>query len=212
MPWCIVRVIRLPHERGTALGKRRRDGEHIRDSLRDEPSRMEMWINGVNLLGIETYYPMVREMRPVPRNELSRSQRAAGVTLMRSRVVPFLPYLVFVAAGGRHVVERHPGAIGLVSVAAVPAIIADELIDALRLREREGGGAIPGGTPIEFIFRAGDRVRIVHGAMAGQVGIVDHDPTVPLERIDSDTRLRLALDLFGRPTPVTLTVADVAKL
>lgn len=175
------------------------------------PSRMDVWRAGLNERGIETYYPMVREMRPVPRNELSRSQRAAGVTLMRSRVAPFLPHLVFVDALARGI-ERHPGVIGLVSLGGTPAIVADALIDELRLREREGGGAIPGGTPLEYIFRVGDRVRIIHGALTGQQGVVEQPPTEPLERIDADARLRLCLDLFGRPTPVTLTVADVAKI
>jgi hypothetical protein len=71
--WLIMRVMRLPHERGTATGTRK--------PIADQgQSRMQAWIAGLTVLGYETYYPALRELRRVPRRELSPSQRNGGST------------------------------------------------------------------------------------------------------------------------------------
>jgi transcription antitermination factor NusG len=204
MTWVIVRSLRLSHDRATAIGSRKRDDPGGADT-----SRMEAWIRGLESEGFETYYPMVRELRRVPRRELSKAQRDCGVTLMRPRVVAFLPGFVFVVDSGRlRFLASHPGVIGFVSVAGEPARISDWSIEQLRAREREGDGAIPGGTPIELIFRKGDAVRVINGPFTDQQGIVAVPPSVPLEDIDTSTRLRLSVGQFS----VDLTVADVRKI
>ena len=175
--------------------------------------RMIDWLRNLGTLGYETYYPMIREMRRVPQRKLSRAQRDSAVTLMRSAVVPFLPQLVFVAASpGIGRLLDHPGVVGFVCVGNEPARISPQLIDALRKREAEGDGAIPGGTPVEYIFRVGDHVQVVNGPFATFFGIVEEGPDVAIERIDADTRLRLTIDIFGRQTPTSVTVADVRKI
>jgi len=174
---------------------------------------MQAWLAGVNAAGFTTYYPMVRELRRVPLRELSRSQRDCGVNVMRPQVAPFLPGLVFVSARAdvRKLMD-YPGILGLICVGTAPARISGAWIEGLQAREREGGGAIPGGTPIELIFRIGDRVRILDGALLDRIGIVEHPPDCPIERIDGTTRLRLAVELFGRATTVDLTIADIRKI
>src|SRR5215831_12477529 len=47
-------------------------------------------------LAFENYYPMVREMRPVPRRKLTASQRRADMRIMRPQIVPFFPRYMFV--------------------------------------------------------------------------------------------------------------------
>lgn len=184
-------------------------------SMRMAGDRMSAWLSGVQSLGFETYYPMIRELRPVPRRKLSHHQRVSNVSIMRPAVVPFLPSTIFV----RPAVERpgdlprHPGVIGFVCVGRDPAQISEVLIERLRARERAGeGGAIPGGTPVEYIFKPGERVRVINGAFTDYTAIVDCPPDVPIERIDADTRLRLTIDIFGRATPVNVAVADVRKV
>lgn len=173
--------------------------------------RMEQWLKGLKSCGCETYYPMIRELKRVPQRELTRAQRLSNVTLMRPRVVAFLPGHVFVR-GGRRVLE-HPGVLGVVSFGSEPARISDALIERLRERERAGeGGVIPGATLVEMIFRPGDPVEVLNGPFAMFRGIVEKQPNVPIERIDADTRLRLTLEVFGRRTPVEIAVADIRKL
>lgn len=198
-PWHIVRSIRLPHERP---GK-------------DEPSRMEHWLANLGERGFETYYPMISELKPVPLRKLSHAQRSSGSSLMRHRVVPFLPQLVFVrprpGVGCSSLLDV-PGVIGFMCVGSEPARVADVLIERLRARAAANDGAIPGATPAEFIFEVGDQVRVVNGAFASFGGIVEHPPNCPIEHIDAETRLKLTVDLFGRATPVDLAVGDVRKL
>ncbi len=42
------------------------------------------------------YYPMIKEMRPVPRDRLSRKQRESGLNILKPKIVPFLPGYMFV--------------------------------------------------------------------------------------------------------------------
>jgi transcription antitermination factor NusG len=196
-PWLIVRVTAMAHA---------------------GPRSMIQWLDNLGALGWESYYPMVREMRQVPRKQLSHAQRNSGVILMRPRVVPFLPSLVFVRENHdrphrTRSLFDYPGVIGFIGFGAEPARISDALITGLRERERAGeGNAIPGGTPIEYVFRAGDEVEVLHGPFAYFRGIVEAAPDVPIERIDADTRLRLTLAFFGRQTPANVAVSDIRKL
>jgi hypothetical protein len=204
--WLIMRVMRLPHERGTATGTRK--------PIADQgQSRMQAWIAGLTVLGYETYYPALRELRRVPRRELSPSQRNLDISIMRARVLPFLPGLVFTPARDDAMrLAGHPGVLGFLAVGSEPARVPQWWIDRLRERERAGGGAIPGATPVEYIFAPGDQVRVVSSAFVDRKGIVTAGPECAIEEIDARTRLRLTIDIFGRQTPATLTVADVIKL
>ncbi len=193
-------------------------------SLRFSPDRMKYWLDGLHRLGFETYYPMIRECLPVPRRKLSHAQRNSSASIMRMAVVPFLPQLVFMRGHGcgTHVdysdsedgklvqvafdLFRHPGVIGFVGEDE-PTPVSDAVIERMRARERAGGGAIPGSTPVEYIFAKGDTVHVVNGAFANHRGIVDLPPDVPIERIDSDTRLRLTIGGFK----IRVAVSDVRK-
>jgi hypothetical protein len=178
----------------------------IMRSLRFSGARMKRWLDGVASLGWQVYYPMVRELRPVPRRRLSYAQRS-GPKIMRPSVVPFLPGIIFARGGDFWTLADHPGVLGFVTQGSDPARISDEIVARLRERETAGGGAIPGGTPVAYIFHAGERVTVVNGAFANQTGIVELAPDVPLESIDADTRLRLTLGGFK----VSVSVADIRK-
>jgi hypothetical protein len=195
-------------------------------SLRFSPDRMEHWLNGLHRLGFETYYPMIRECRPVPRRRLSHAQRSSSAIIMRPAVVPFLPQLVFVRGRGCGTLVdyseseyeygklvqvafdlfRYSGVRGFVGENE-PTPVSDAVIERMRSRERAGGGAIPGSTPVEYIFSKGDMVHVVNGAFSNQKGIVELPPDVPIERIDSFTRLRLTISGFK----IIVAVSDVRK-
>jgi transcription antitermination factor NusG len=172
--------------------------------------RMLTWLAKLGEAGFETYYPMIRELGRVPQRKLSHHQRASNVVLMRPRVVPFLPQLVFVRltpVAGR--IADQPGVVGFLCVGADPAQVHDALIK--NLKRREINGVIPGKTPAEFIFAAGDDVEL-NGPLGTVKGKVEEAPACAIEDIDADTRLVLAIDLFGRSTRVLARVSDVTKL
>lgn len=188
-PWLILRCLRMSEE------------------------RMTVWLAGLASLGFETYYPMIRELRQVPKRELSRAQRTSSVSIMRPRVAPFLPQMVFIRGGGGYWLSAHPGVIGFVTFGGEPALVSHVIITRLRARGAAGdGGAIPGATPVEYIFSPGDSVEIVDGPLASRTATVDATPSRAIEDIDADTRLRLTIDIFGQKTKVTMPVSSVRKV
>lgn len=169
------------------------------------------WLKRMNL---RTYYPLVREMRPVPRDKLSRKQRSAGITLMRPSLVPFFAGYIFVQMQMKGLdwqrLKDIAGLGGLVSKDGIlPVRVSNELIDAIR--SREVGGAVPGRTPAKLIFKLGQSVRITSGPFASFEGLVEKLPDAAIEDIDSETRIRVALEVFGQPTPVDLPLAFIEK-
>lgn len=161
----------------------------------------------------ETYYPAVREMRPVPRKKLSARQRGSGVVIMRPQVVPFFPRYVFVrfdmAKDNWREIFRFVGVGGMVCEGNLPVWVSDNLIAAIRKREVDG--AVPGKTLARVIFEIGDEVRITDGPFASFPGIVETVLDVAIEDLDVDTRIRVAVNIFGRPTPVDLELSQIEK-
>lgn len=203
-PWLMLRTMRLSAEEGSAVGvKKRRTTD-------DEPSRMQAWLANVELLGFESYYPMISELKRKPRRELSHEQRTSGMNIMRHRVLPFLPQIVFVRGLYPMQLLRVPGAIGFLAIGSELARITDVGIKSLRAREVDG--VIAGKTPAEFIFERGDGVEVVNGPFSNSKGIVEIPPSCALQDIDAATRLKLTIDIFGRKTVVDVAVADVRKL
>ncbi len=169
--------------------------------------RLNQWIAGLTSIGADVYFPVIRELRPVPLRCLTRSQRTANNRIMRLAVVPFIPQIVFIRGMNCWTVADHPGVCGFIQSGNSPARVADEVIGKLKERERMGGGAIPGSTPVEYIFAKGDRVRVIGGPLAGQQGVVAIAPDATIESIDADTRLALTLGTFR----VSVAVADLER-
>lgn len=165
-------------------------------------------------LHFESYYPGVREMRPVPRKQLSHSQRNSGVTIMRPRIVPFFPRYIFVRFDmGRHgwrEIFRFVGVAGMVCEGELPVWVPDGLIESIRGREVDG--AVPGKTPAKLLFAVGDEVRVSEGPFASFPGVVEEIPDKPIEEVDSEVRIKVLVNIFGRPTPVSLEINQVEKL
>lgn len=183
-------------------------------SLRMSGERMTGWLTDLNTLGVETYYPMIREMRRVPLRKLSPMQRHSGVTMMRPRVVPFLPQAIFVRGMSAELLD-HPRVCGRVtgflSIGSELARAPDWEI--AKLRRRELDGVLPGASSAEWIFGVGDEVEVLNGAYTTFRGIVEVPPNCEIQDIDPDTRLTIVLRVFaGRYTRVNLAVTDVCKV
>jgi transcriptional antiterminator NusG len=164
-------------------------------------------------LKFETYYPLVREMRPVPKNRLSPSRRKAEMRIMRPQLVPFFPRYVLVRfdiqTQGWREIFKFVNVAGMHCAGDLPAPISDGLIDGLRTREVDG--AVPGKTPSKLIFKLGEKVRVSEGPFASFYGTVEKLGDVPIEEIDPDTRIKVAVDIFGRSTLVELEVSQIEK-
>lgn len=171
-------------------------------------------IDWLDRCGIDHYYPQVRELRPVPRKQLSRKQRASGIPIMRPRLVALFPGYLFVhfdrQGGAWREIFDFAGIGGLVSADGRPVRVPDEMVAGIRAREI--GGAVPGKTPAALIFHLGERVRVADGPFSPFEAIVEKLPRVSIEEIDAATRIRVAVDIFGRATPVDLEVSQIEKL
>lgn len=163
--------------------------------------------------GYETYYPYVRSMRRQPRDRLSHKQRRARIAVTKPVLEPMFGRYVLVRfdmADGRwrDIFDFH-GAAGLASdPSGLPAPISDALI--VRLRAAEVEGAIPGTTPAAQIFRLGQLVEVVDGPFSmfrGEIELINGASKV--EDIDSPIRLTVAVNIFGRLTPVELDSEQV---
>jgi hypothetical protein len=193
-------------------------------------------------LGLETYCPVVREMRPVPRRKLSHAQRSSGIVIMRPRNVPFIAGVVFARGRPAGAVEQvrwrpsHHFKLGdkvdpadiqrrpvtWEDVFEFPGVLgfitntdapgAVLAFELDELRGREVDGVIAGRTPARMIFKLGEEVRVSHGPFMSFNGIVEQVPDVAIEDIDADTRLKLTIDIFGRSTPVELAAWQIEKL
>lgn len=163
---------------------------------------------------IEDYYPMVREFRAVPRKQLSQKQRASGIVVKRLTLVPMLPRYRLLHVDPKRsdldVVFTHAGIGGLVCHENLPVIVSDDFVAKLRSKEHEG--AIPGSMNARLVFGIGETVRVTDGPFAGFNAIVEKRIDCPIEELDPETRIKVAVQIFARATPVELTVAQVEKL
>lgn len=163
--------------------------------------------------GLVVYYPQMRAMRPLPRKQLSRKQRASGIAVMRPHLGPLFPRYLFVrfdmGREGWRTLFDFAGIGGLVCAGDLPVRVPDALVDSLRAREIDG--AVPGATPLRWIFALGETVTISDGPFAGFAAEVARLPDVAVEAIDADTRIRVAVNILGGVTPVDLAVGQIEK-
>lgn len=165
------------------------------------------------------YYPMVREMRPVPKRELTESQRNSPFAKLKLVLMPLFPryfftqfslmdevwHDLFELAHIRGLVCNNDGG------RPMPAPIEDTIVAGLRGMEIEGG--IPSAATIkQLAYSLGEEVRIMAGALEGHNGTVDRLPDVPIEQLDESARLRLLVTLFGRKSVIELAITDIEKL
>lgn len=171
-------------------------------------------IDWLQKLELESYYPKVREMRPIPKKQLSHRQREAGMSIMKPQIVPFFPRYVFVqfdmGKDGWRDIFKFVGVAGMVCHGQLPVWVPAGFLDRIRLREV--GGAVPGKTPVNLIFKVGDQVRVQDGPFASFPGVVEEIMEKTLEDVDSETRIKVAVNIFGRPTPVDLELNQVEKI
>lgn len=174
-------------------------------------------------LKIEMYRPLMRSLKPVPRDRLSHSQRRSPFRPMREKVEPFFPGYAFIdysEAGERwREIFKMTHIRGLVCNNNQPVEVPWEMI--AKIQGLEIDGMIPGETPISRLsFVVGEHVRVANGPFALFDGTIERLPTyseerlsrMTVEELDDSLRVHLLVHIFGRSTPVALSLADIEKV
>ena len=129
----------------------------------------------------ETYMPRIRE---------------------RHRIQLLFPGYIFVYVGERwHPIRWTPGVVQLLMNGDRPAKLADDVVMALKNRERGGFVRLPRPPAA---FKTGERIRIVRGSFEGQFAIY--------QGMSGKDRERVLLDLLGQLVPVNLPAANLAAV
>lgn len=161
---------------------------------------------------IETFYPTITEMKPLPRRRMSQQQRRSGFAVMQPQESALFPRYVFTRFDIREPVWRdafdHAGVGGIMCHSSMPIWMPDEAIQ--RVRDRTGSPITTSET-LRMLFKVGEEVVVTNGPFATFPGIVEEALDMPMEKLDSSTRIKIAVNVFGRATPVELEYWQVSK-
>lgn len=162
---------------------------------------------------IETYYPRIMQLRPLPRRRMSASQRSSGMTVQVPQEVALFPRYVFTHLDIRetawHDAFEVAGVGGLICKGGMPVFMPDDTIAAIK--RRENNGVIAGKDSMRVVFGVGDKVVVTDGAFASFPGIVEAGLDVAIEKLEPSMRIKVAVNCFGRATPIDLEHWQVAK-
>ena len=149
------------------------------------PHQERLALNHLARAGFATYLPRLREWR-----------RSHG---RKIEVHPplFPGYCFFTIEAQWHAARWSIGVIGLIMDGVRPARVADQIIDDLRQRERNG--LIELASPPKF--KPGDPVRVTAGPFVGHLGL--YAGMKPRERVE------ILLRLLGGEQRVTLAKNDI---
>lgn len=162
---------------------------------------------------VPTYYPKIVELRPMPLRRLSASQRTASIKIQRPVQAPMFPRYVLIQMDGIlinwRIVFEEAGIAGFAcSEGKVGRLRHGELV---RMRSQENGGLIEGRKSLKVVFGIGDEVTVTSGPFAAFPAIIERGLDVAIGDLDPTTRIKVAVNLFGRPTPVELEIWQVSK-
>ena len=162
-------------------------------TLRSKPRKEDVVWRQALSQGFESYLPRLR-VNPV--NPRSRKYK------------PYFPGYLFVLAdleaSGQSIFQWMPHTLGLVSFGGEPAMVPENLVEAVRLRVEQVNAA--GGEEFDGI-KSGDVIHISSGPFSGYEAIFD-------ARLPGTVRVRVLLELLGsrRQVPITLEVGQIEKL
>jgi transcriptional antiterminator NusG len=169
------------------------------------------------------YAPRTRVWRTVAQRYMSHAQRATRAVIKRPKEVYLYPgYLLLCFDIERRDWERTFDFLsisGLMSRYEAPTVIRDSEIN--RVKSLEVNGLIPGTVEMtKVIFKIGEEVRVCDGPFAHFNGIIEELPVDlaaklhgrAIEELDDSFRAKVAVNIFGRSTPVNLALAQIEKL
>lgn len=127
----------------------------------------------------------------------------AGIDVPR----PMFPGYIFAIIQDLNFIRARtvPGVRDFLRVAGTPMALPPLAIDAVAAKEAEQEelrrAAMGRRNAKAHDFVPGQTVRIVSGPFA--------DHLIGIERLDGESRIRVFIDLFGRPTPVSLCASEI---
>jgi len=162
--------------------------------------------------GVPSYYPKLVELRPMPQRRLSHSQRMSGIHIQMPVQAPMFPGYVLVQVEGVASISSICSEAGIGGFACEgERMVRIKSHELARMRSQENGGLIDGKKSLRVLFAIGDEVTITSGPFASFPGVVENGLDVAIQDLDPTTRIKVAVNLFGRPTPVDLEIYQVAK-
>jgi transcriptional antiterminator NusG len=164
--------------------------------------------------GVPSYYPKLVELRPMPQRRLSHSQRASGIHIQMPVQAAMFPGYVLVqieGVAGLHKICSEAGLGGFACAGEDEPLVRIRPNEMARMRSQENGGLIDGKKSLRVIFQIGDEVTVTSGPFASFPGVVEKGLDVAIQDLDPTTRIKVAINLFGRRTPADLEVYQVAK-
>lgn len=170
-------------------------------------------LDGLEFYQIESFYPQVTQMRKMQRRLMSAAQRRSGVEILKPQLGPLFPRYIFarfgMARAGWRDIFKNAGVGGMLCEGNLPVRVTDDLIE--RIKVRESGNGLTASDTLRVLFNVGDEVMITDGPFASFPGIVENCLDCAIDGLDPDTRIKVAVNLFGRATPVELESWQVAK-
>lgn len=169
------------------------------------------------------YSPMTRVWRAVAQRHMSHAQRQAGGVVKKPRDIPVFPGYMFlkfdINRSDWQRIFEHLGVHGLMCDGDMPTVIRQSEIT--RVQSFEIDGIIPDTTRMaDILFEIGENVRVNDGPFRHFSGIIEELPvdlaeklkTHTIAELDDSFRAKVAVQIFGRSTPVELALTQIDKI
>jgi transcription antitermination factor NusG len=146
-----------------------------------------------------------------PYEKFKRHTKVRGTTQVRWKDFPLFPNYIFVNCDSFLEATRVRGVLGVVSAGRRPLSIPDKIISRMReLAEPDGLARRLDMTKNSFWFKGREGDKFLFKARSPLHGLIGQ--ITSLAKLDESGEIDAWVELFGRPTEVSLKHTDVAEI